>query len=492
MPISAGAVAAGAAVVGAGASAASALGAKSGAQQQSQSSSAPWSAQQPYLQQGFQNAQNIYNTQSQAGPFPGQYYAPASAQQYQNAGQAQNFDTGAGNNLAYGEAQAAQTGLGAQGNYLGNATSMAANGTPQANQGTMNALNNYAQGGGLAGVQTVNGNLSSALNTAGVNGAQAINGFNQGLSNAASTAAGNPTAQIAANAGTYMNSAPVQQAISATNAGINQTLNEQTLPGINQAAANGGSLNSSRAGAANAMAQGQAATAMGQADASIENNAYNQGLGVANSTYGTGLGAQIQANTAGLNANTGLAQGQQNYQLNQQQGETGTQLAAGEAGLSSQLGYNQLNANTQLAANAQLGNGVTTGLSAGNAANATAANNFGLGAQAGAVGQTNQQNLDNQALLQWQQANGGAALTANQNFMGQIQGNYGSTGSSTVQNPYSPVSSALGAASTVGGLYANNQNTLNGLFGGSSGAPVSASAVQQMQTPVNYGPYIGA
>jgi hypothetical protein len=490
MPIST--IGAAAGVVGAGASVASALGAKSGAQTSQQSSNAPWSAQQPYLQQGFQNAQNIYNTQSQAGPYPGQYYAPASAQQYNNAGQASNFASGAGNNLAYSEANAAQTGLAAQPTYLNNASALVGSGTPGANAGTMNALNNYAQGGGLAGVQTVNGNLSSALNQAGVNGAQAINNFNSGLSGAASRAAQDPTQQIAANAGTYMNSSPVQSALNSTNAAIQQTLNEQTLPGINQAAANGGSLNSSRAGAANAMAQGQAATAMGQADSSILNNAYNQGLGVANSTYGTGLGAQIQANTAGLNANTGLAQGQQNYQLNQQQGETGTQLAAGEAGLSSQLGYNALNANTQLAANAQLGNGVAAGLQAGNAAGTTAAGNFGLGSEAGAVGQTNQQNLNNQALLQWQQANGGAALTANQNFMQQIQGNYGSTGSSTVQNPYSPISSALGAASTVGGLYANNQNTLNSLFGGSSGAPVSAGAVQQMQTPVNYGPYIGA
>lgn len=454
-----------ASAVGGVASLASGLTAKSGAQQQTQqsSSTAPWSAQQPFLMQGFNNASNVYNMQATAGPYGGQYYAPTNNAQTGAANSATDFTGGSGAALPYQYLNAATNGITSQNNYLANANNLAG-GTAGPNAGTIGAMNQYAQGGGLNGVQTVNGGLSSALNSAGTNGANAINGFNQGLSTAAASAAANPTSQLAANAGTYMNSSPVQSAVNATNAGIAQTLNEQTLPGLNQAAAQGGDLNSSRAGAANAMAQGQAATAEGSADASILNNAYNSGLSTANSAYGTGLGAQVAANTNGLNANTNLSQGQQNYQLGQQQQETGTQLAAGEAGLSSQLGYNTLNANTQLGANAQLGQGVNQGLTAGLDSGTAAAGNFGLQSAAGQVGQTNSQQLDNQALLQWQQANGGAAMTANQNFMGQIQGNYGTTGSSsgTQQNPYSPISSALGTAATLGGLYQNNASSLNG------------------------------
>lgn len=465
-----------------------ALGAKSGAQTSSTSSTAPWSVQQPYLAQGFQNAQDIYNTQSAAGAYGGQYYAPTSDPQNTAATNAANYANG-NTALPNQYLNAATTGLGAQGAYLGNASNLATNGTPAANAGTMGALNNYAQGGGLAGVQTVNGGLSSALNTAGTNGANAINGFNTGLSNAASSAAQDPTQRLAADAGTYMNSSPVQSAVNATNAQIAQTLNEQTLPGLNRAAAQGGSLNSSRAGAANAAAQGQAATAQGAADASILNNAYNSGLSTANSSYATGLGAQVAANTNGLNSNTNLSQGQQNYQLNQQQGETGTQLAAGQAALSSQLGYNTVNAQTQLAGNAQLGNGVSQGLQAGLDGGTAAAGNFALGSAAGQVVQTNQQQLDNQALLQWQQQNGGAQLTANQNYMQQIQGNYGQSGSSTQQNPYSPLSSGLGTAATIGGIYQNNSGAINSMFGGSgTGADASAYSAAMNAQPGIYGP----
>lgn len=432
MPISAGAVAAGAAVAGAGASVASAMGSKAGAQQSTQqsSSNAPWGPQQAYLENGFKNAGNIYNMQNGAGAYQGQYYAPLNSTQARAGQQATDFTSGTGSALPYQFYGAAANGIGAQGNYLANASNLASE-TQGPNTGTINALNNYAQGGHLNGVQTVNGGLSAALNQAGTNGANAINGFNQGLSTAASNAASDPTQRLAADAGTYMNSSPVQSAINSTNAGIAQTLNEETLPGINRAAAQGGDLNSSRAGAANAMAQGQAATAMGSADSSILNNAYNSGLSTANSAYSTGLGAQVAANTNGLNANTNLSQGQQNYQLGQQQGETQTQLGAGESALASQLGYNSLNAQTQLGANAQLGQGVNQGLTAGLDAGTAATGNYGLGSAVGQQQQANSQQLDNQALLQWQQANGGAALTANQNFMQQIQGQYGSQGASS-------------------------------------------------------------
>ena len=70
--------------------------------QTSTSNSAPWSAQQPYLQQGFQDAQNLYNT-------PGPGYYPNSTVADQSAGQtnayAQGNALGTGGNSSVNAAQ---------------------------------------------------------------------------------------------------------------------------------------------------------------------------------------------------------------------------------------------------------------------------------------------------------------------------------------------------------------------------------------------------
>jgi hypothetical protein len=127
-------------------------------------------------------------------------------------------------------------------------------------------------------------------------------------------------------------------AINRHNNQINQTLTEQTVPGLNRQASMGGALNSSRAGMAEAMANENAAIAMGNADSQIYNNAYNQGLNTAAQQRTAGLNTALSGNLGGLSTNGSLAQGQQNAQIGQNEFGISSQLGAANSGLSNQLG----------------------------------------------------------------------------------------------------------------------------------------------------------
>jgi hypothetical protein len=392
------AAAAGIGAAGAIGSAAIGSGSKGGSSGTQNKVSEPWAPQAGYLTNGFAQAQDLFNQGQALGPYQGN----TTALQNQFQQQAINSATGAagpGGTLAGLPGQTAGTAgalQGGAGQFMQNAQGIAQNGLG-GNYGTLaNILNGYANGSTPA--LSINPQLSGALTSAAVNGANSLNGFTQGQQTVMNRALEDPTQQLSSQAQAYMNSSPVQSAVNSTNALIDQTLNEQTVPGLNRRAAMGGNLNSSRAGMAESMANENAALAKGNADSSILNNAFNTGLSTAAAERNAGLTTGMYAANSGLVDNTGLAQGQQNALINQ--GEFGTNTALQAA----QLGLGGLNSNVgaQLAANGQLGQGVGMGVNAGTAAAQQAAGNFGLLSGAGQLQQQGEQALLTNPYNQWQ------------------------------------------------------------------------------------------
>ncbi len=226
------------------------------------------------------NGQNI-------GPYQGNTVAGQNPYQVQAINSATGYAGGPGAGVPGMTAGTAATLQGAAPQFVNNAGQIAANGLG-GNYGTLaSVLNGYATGQtpGLS----MNPQLAGSLTNAAINGANSLNGFTQGQQQVLQEALADPTQQLSQNAQTYMNSAPIQDAIKSTNGLIDQTLNEQTVPQLNRNAAMGGALNSSRAGMAESMANENAALAKGNADASILNNAFNTGLSTAAAERNAGL-----------------------------------------------------------------------------------------------------------------------------------------------------------------------------------------------------------
>ncbi len=446
----------------------------------STNSSAPAGFQAPYINNQFSQAQNVYNANKAIGPYTGQLYAPVTQNQQNAAQGASNFGAGAGSNLVNSGASGLANLFGNASTYSNNATNMAANGTPGANGTDMNALQGYASGNQTANL--VSSPLSGALQSAGVNGANSLSNLQGNFGNIANTAMSNPTAGLAADAGTYMNSAPIQGAINSTNAQIRQTL------GIDQAAnnaseASAGDLNSSRAGAQQALTAQAAGIATGQADSAIQNNAYNTGLSTAANTYMNGLNTANSATANGASSGLNASLGTANLQNNMGQYNTSTQLGAANSALSSQLGYQGLNANTQLNANQQLGQGIfDAGLGTSNVLNG-AGTNMNLAGASGTLAQQNAQSQNaanyqayqNQTQFPYQNLQSYANLVDNPNYTT-------TTGTQTSQQQGSPLGAALGiagllAAPMTGGASAGLLGGAGGLFGASSLGGMAANGI---------------
>lgn len=318
-----------------------------------------------------QNNQTGYGGQMYQGMSPTQTQianqgtAVALNPAYQNLGN--QGVTSLQNSLGYG----AQAGANAQNLYN--------TGIAGPDNTLSSVLNNYATG--ASSIQGPSSALSSALNTGAVNSANALSGYNSTLSQASQQGLSDPTQQLANDAQTYMNSSAVQSALNSTNAQINQTLNEQTNPAFNRAAAAGGSLNSSRAGMGEAMNNENAAIATGNADAQIQNNAYNQGLSTAANTYTSGLNSAISGAAAGFNGNSSNALNTGQQQQNLGIANASNQLNAANTGLTQNLGYETNNANLQLNANSQLANMYNSSLSNLSQPVAYQSNLYNLGAQ---------------------------------------------------------------------------------------------------------------
>ena len=395
-----------------------------GGSQTQSSSSAPWAVQQPYIENGFQQAQNIFGQQQASGPYTGQLYAPINATQ----SQAINAGTNLGEGL-YGQgATVANTGQNALG-VLPGAQGVAGNySTGNFNQGSTGALN-YAAGNTPLTVNASNSGILSALNMA-----------NQ-----------DPTAQNEADAASYANNPVIQQQIQAALQPIQDTLTMQTLPSLNARAVAGGNVDSSRAGAAEGLAQLAAQQTAGQVASNIQGNAYNTGLQLAENGRVANMNGALSAATA-ANQGTGLGLTGQTSANNNNVANQGISLA----------GNNQLLQSIGLGSNL-LGQGVgiqQQGVSDLNTA--------------GGLLQQNQQNQLNANQQQWQNT-ANYPWTLLNNYMGVVGAKDGSTTTNTTTSSGNPLGGilslgALAAAPFTGGastsLLGAGISGLSGLFGG--------------------------
>jgi hypothetical protein len=436
-------------------------------------------------------AQSVYGQRQAQGPFTGEMVAQGTPGQTNAAGVAENFNQGPGANIPNYTAGTAGTLMGAASPYVQNAGNIAANGIAGPNQGLYGTLQNYSTGAkAIAGASAP---LSTALNSAAVSGANSLQGFQNTLTSAANKGLSDPTQQIEQNAQTYANAPQVQNSVNATNAAINQTLNESTLPTQNQQEASAGALNSSRSGMAEGMARQNAATTEGLADANIYNNANNTGMAQAGSLYTAGLNTATQAGMFGYNdvANNANTQAQQQIGLNE--ANTTNQMGAANAGLTQGLNYSNADINAKLNANSQLGNATNMGVNAGTAATTQAGNNFSLGAAAGTLQQQQQQAADTNAYDVWGNNNTYQQGILQQYFgiVGAPLGTSGAT-TQTAQAPFNPVGMAAGGASAAYGLYKNYKQNQQGQQANYGNAPAGGYAQYGAAQSGLYQPPTGA
>ena len=449
--------------------------------QSSSSSSAPWAPQQPYLQSGFQNAQDLYNQRSAQGPYQGSLYSNANQTQLGSAQQAANYAMGQGGQLAGTTANTAQTLQGGAQDYMGNAQRIAAGGAGQLNGGLMNTLQGYGTGQISAG--GVSSPLSGALQNAAMQGAHSITSGQGNLQAAAMRGLQDNTGQTISSANQYANNPAIDAQIKAAEQPVLQTLNESTVPGLNRQASMGGNLNSSRAGMAEAMANRDAASQIANIEGSMRGNAYNNGLSLAAQQQEAGTNAALAAGSSQVNSGANLGLGVGNQQISQAALNANTQLSAANSGLSQQLGSQALNANTMLGANAQLGNGVNAGVGAASQAGNQAAGNLAIGQAAGSVSQNDQNAQLANNYQMWQNQNGSYQQGLLNNYMGNVSGNYGGTSNSTstTQQPQNVLGGLVGTGLAGASLFGSG-GALSGMFGNvTSGA--TGSMLSQYLNP---------
>ncbi len=427
----------------------------------------PNANQQPFVGTQWSAAANDYNNAAKQGPYQGQLYTGINGTQTGAANQAAGYASGQGNGLAGQSGGVASQLYGAATPYLSNANGIASGGSSNP---AMATLGSYANGSMSAG--GASSWLSAALNQSATQGAQTLGNTYGQITN---TALGNNTGQTIANASQYANSGYTAQQVAADNAQIDQTLHESTVPGLNQQAAMGGSLDSSRAGMAEAQANEGAAISKGLTDSSLQNNAFNTGVNASTTQLESGLS---NANYA-AGAQGSQALGTANLQQGLSEYNAGNQLSAANSALG-----NQLSANGQLGSALSLGN--STALTSGD----QATTNYNLGSTAGSLFQNNanNENAANYAQFQnttnfpWQQLSNYAGLVDAPNTS---MSNSTGTGSALTSN--SGVGTAggiLGTATGIGGLLAQPSgsypgapsygsqiiSTIGSLFGGGGSA----------------------
>ncbi|MEN6541789.1 hypothetical protein [Parvibaculum sp.] len=309
--------------------------------------SGPWSEQQPYLKLGFQNAQDLFKS-AQGSPFyTGNLYAGMNDQQKRGYGLLSTFGSTQGSGLADAATAAANTSLG-----VGSAASITA---------TNLANGNFDRGG------------STPYDTSAVN--TGLDLLSTGARTLGATL-GDPTGQNVGTANRYINSDVLNGQIDAIGKDISRNLNENVLPGLNRAASIGGNLNSSRAGAAEAIAKRAAADTLASTAANMRGAAYANGLNLAEQSRQANLDGGLNAVGAGAS----IADNSLNRSESQRQFNLGTMLGA----------------NGQLVEQLGLGfNGANSAMNLGGSA-------AGMVTDAGTAAQADAQNEMNEQYRKWQ------------------------------------------------------------------------------------------
>ena len=334
-----------------------------GQTQTSSGSSTPWSVQQPYMQQGFQDASNLY---AQQGSNPVTQF-DAGLNGVQQAGIA-------GQESAFNNYSSAYNPVGTEASQLqyyspqygATANGIAQNGIGAQSPST-SVLANYAQTGQLPnGQSSIDTGLQSGIDNASMS---SLGSLTSGASLA--SAAGAQGLNTAGNLGTIQSEAnafasnpTLQSEIQSQEAQVQNSLGTQALPAIESASTQTGNVNSSRTGAL----EGQAITGADLADSNIASqltaNAYNTGASTASSQITNGENAANYA-ASDLNSNGSvggnLGLGSLGQQINQQQFGVNSQLGAANEAASQDLGYQTANTNAQLSGNQQIGTGLQIG-----------------------------------------------------------------------------------------------------------------------------------
>ncbi|WP_119678934.1 hypothetical protein [Indioceanicola profundi] len=291
----------------------------------------PWKAQSPYLTDAFGSAQDIYNSQKGTPFYQGPLHAGLNGVQTGAIGQVQNWTNGTGGQLAQGAANAALSGM-------GNAQTFGANAA------------NFAQGN--TGVQNpVAPGMTGTLNDYAQTALQGASGVQSGLNGVLSGAMADPTQANIQAAQAYANNPAMDGMIDAASRDVTRALGQEVL-GLNSQATAGGNLNSSRAGAAEAVATARAGDRIADISSTMRGNAYQSGLGLAESARTSNQGVALSAlGQQAAQANAGL--GALSFLENQRQFDTGTALQGNaQLGQSASLGYQ----GAGVAQNLQMGN----------------------------------------------------------------------------------------------------------------------------------------
>jgi hypothetical protein len=185
----------------------------------------PWEDQQPYLNAGFENSLDLYNSKKNTPWYGGELYAGINGIQEGGANTAWDYLNGYGGKLGETAGQASTLALGAGKDFLSNA-------------GTM------------------------------------FNYFGQ-----------DPTADISRSAAAYANSPFMDGQIDAASRDVSRNLFENQLTGLNADAAGSGNVNSSRAGVAEGMMRRGAADRIGDISAGMRGAAYDKGLSTASDMW---------------------------------------------------------------------------------------------------------------------------------------------------------------------------------------------------------------
>lgn len=270
----------------------------------------------------FQKANATYDQQAAAGaPNYGTYQG---LNQNQNSALASILGNATGQNATGNSLMAAGSGL---------------SGALGAGQGVLNQASGNASSGASGNFDHGTTSVSSLLS--GLAGGQSGTATSA-LGSALGLAGTDATAKNAQDASDYANSSGVKQAIADTIGQSNDLYQRTTLPSLNAQAQASGNLNSSRAGAAQAVSDGLQENRNADMASGMWNNAFSQGLQTAESAR--------QSNLSGLLNTAGTALNGLNLSLSGQN-------AANE----------QSNANntTQQAWNSQLGNAGSSLVNAG-------------------------------------------------------------------------------------------------------------------------------
>lgn len=244
-----------AAVAGAGVAAVGGIVAANKSKKGGSTTSDPWAAQQPYLKDSFQGAQDAYKGAMAQGPYTGPRVAGLDP--YQTAG--------------------ARAG----GDYAANYGMPAAQQLTQAGQGFLGSGGQFS------------GNAADLYGRA--------------------TANSQPT--ILSNAAAYANNPYVDGLINSANRDVSRNLNETALPSLARAASGTGNTNSSRAGVESAILQRGAADRMADTASNIRSQFFGKGLDMSQQQYNQDLDNSLRANNGLLQSfqqggNT-ILQGQQ-------------------------------------------------------------------------------------------------------------------------------------------------------------------------------------